>query len=524
MSQSKLQAKVDQIFNEVFKQVTDQPDLENFHHLLQQCHQQLHQPMRVAIVGLIKAGKSTLMNALLEEAIVSMGAVEATFNVNWLKYGNRPSLMVYFKDTSAPEKKSFEELAELTLRADKYHDYLLSIKYIEVSYPNDILKMFSLIDTPGLQSFYEDDSQNTRNFLQLHGRELTEITQVEAANADAVLYLFSRSLGTEDKSIIEEFQGQRMGQTNPINAIGVLTKVDFYASDPKVTDPLATGNQIAQRLANHPQVRRLLYTVKPVCGLLALGAKTLKPEEFVTLTALAQLPEDRFKRLIRNVTRFCEKEYDDIPISPSKRKQVLERLGQYGIDLSYSLLRSGITEPEELATRLVEYSGLDALCNLILSHFGRRAFLIKLGTSLRQISAAYFQERRRLQGTAQEILKEVVGKFEALQAEEHAFQELNILRSFYEGKLDFDEDESRQLLEVTGEYGISCGERLGLGERATVAEMLLEAEKRIHYWQQRAYDPMLSDRQTMAAAGVLVRSYERILSRVQKAKENLYIT
>lgn len=523
MNQPTLQAKVNRLFDEALQQAKGQQGLENFHHILQQCHQQLHQPMRVAIVGLIKAGKSTLINALLEEAVVAMGTVEATFNVNWLKYGTHPSLTVYFKNACVPEKKSFEELAELTLRPDKYRDYLLNIKYIEVSYPNDILQIFSLIDTPGLQSFYEDDSQNTRDFLQLHGQELTERTQVEAANADAVLYLFSRSLGTEDKSIIEEFQGLTTGQTTPINAIGVLTKVDFYASDPNVIDPLVIGNQIGQRLANHSQVRPLLYTVKPVCGLLALGAKTLKPEEFIILTELAQIPEDRFERLIRNVNRFGDKEYDDIPVPPNKRRQVLERLGQYGINLSYKLLRSGIMEPEELARRLVEYSGLDSLRNLILAHFGRRAFLIKLGTSLRQISAAYFQERRQLQRKSQQILEEIVGKFEALQAGEHAFQELDILRSFYEGKLEFDTYESQQLREVTGEFGISCGERLGLGERATVDEMLQEAEKRVNYWKGRSNDLMLSDRQTMAAAGVLVRSYERILFRVQIAKENLYI-
>jgi ribosome biogenesis GTPase A len=131
--------------------------------------------MRVAIVGLIKAGKSTLMNSLLGEAVVATGTVEATFNVNCLKYNSQSSLLVHFKDGRPPESKSFEELQTLSIRAKEHQEYLLSIKYIEVGYPNEILRTLSLIDTPGLESYYKDDSDNTLEFLKLHGRDVAAI-------------------------------------------------------------------------------------------------------------------------------------------------------------------------------------------------------------------------------------------------------------------------------------------------------------------------------------------------------------
>ncbi len=163
------------------------------------------------------------------------------------------------------------------------------------------------------------------------------------------------------------------------------------------------------------------------------------------------------------------------------------------------------------------------LHNLIISHFGNRAFLIKLNTSLRQIATARFQERQSLQGIPLQILEDVAGKFEALEAQEHSFQELQVLRSYYEHKLNFDADEAKQLLQVTGEYGISCGDRLGLNERATIAEMIPIAEKQMQYWYQLANDTISFDSQTREAAQVMARSYESILYHITEAKKHLYL-
>jgi len=521
--ETNLETETNRLFEDCLTLAAQDSQLASFHQLLKNSYEQLHQPMRVAIVGLIKAGKSTLMNALLEQNVVATGTVEATFNVNWLKYGKESQIRVHFNDGRPPETKSFEELTELILRPENHQEYLLSIKYIEVSYPNPILTTFNLIDTPGFQSFYQDDSQKTRDFLQLHGETLSQVTESEAANADAVLYLFSQSLGEQDKQIVEQFQGPGMGQTSPLNAIGVLTKIDFYASDPKISDPLTVGDQISKRLREHPNIQPLLYTIKPISGLLASGAKTLTESEINSLRELAALPEERFAKLIRSADRFCNRNYEDIPISPEKRTELWNRLDRYGVELAYNFLRSGVSDKEQLVQHLLEKSGLPVLRDLIVSHFGHRAFLIKLSRILQNLNAAYYQQRNQIHGEALQILEQVTGKLESLQSREHAFQELDVLRRYYDGKLEFDEQEIQQLLEVTGEYGSSCGERLGLGERATVDEMIPVAQERMAYWQERANDSFFNDRATIAAARVLNLSYQRILYRVQKAKSYLYL-
>lgn len=515
MDNANLKQTVESVFNSALARTANQPALQEFHRILQQSHQRLHQPMRVAIVGLIKAGKSTLMNALLGEQVVATGTVEATFNINWFKYAPDSSIIVHFKDKRPSETKSIAELQALTLRAQENQDYLLSIKYIEVRYPNDILKTFNLIDTPGLGSFYKADSDNTKDFLQLHGEELTAITQQEAANADAVMYLFSQSFSTSGKDIMEIFAGSTNG-TTPINAIGVLTKVDSYWSD--YDEPMEGAARIVSRLSEHPQLKRLFYNISPICGLLASGAQTLTEEEWEILQELAQVKPDLLKSKLKVQERFTEREYPEISVSPPKRLLIWHKLGQYGVWLACSLIRQGTNNLETLKTELLVSSGVSELRNLIVSHFGHRAFLIKLNTALQEINSAYFKQRHLLPETAREILEDIVGEFELIEANDSSFAEFKVLRDYYDQKLDFDETETEQLLQITGEYGTDTNGRLGLPQSCSQQEKIAVALKRMQYWQERASDYLGTEPNSVAAVGILARSYEKILYEVKTAK------
>jgi hypothetical protein len=476
--------------------------------------------MRVAVVGKIKAGKSTFMNALLEEKVVETGAVETTFNVNWLRFRPQRSLTVYYKDEQRlPEQLPYDRLAELTKRSDdpEVSKYLRSIKYIQVSYPNPILRAFDLIDTPGLESTYEDDARNTLDFIMQYGKELTATTQEEAGNADAVLYLFSKGLGESDSGTLKEFQGEVVGQARPFNAIGVLTKVD--ANWKAYDDPLQGTQAITIRLAGLPQVRRLFYSILPIAGLLGFGAKTMTADEFETLLRIAALPPAQFRKIAQSKDFFV-KDYPFVPVPQEKRKQLATRLEMYGINLAYRLINEqGIREREQLMEALYERSGLLELRQLILSHFGRRAYLIKLSNALSQLENAFIEARQEVRGSERgkekEVVSDLAGKFQMLRLEEHAFQEIEVLGSYYEGKLTLTSGEAAQLLQVTGERGTTYYERLDMPENATKAELQWAAETRLRYWKEKANDVGF-DRSTPQAADVLAQSYNRIVYELSK--------
>jgi hypothetical protein len=409
------------------------------------------------------------------------------------------------------------------LRAAENLKFLLSIEYIEVFYPNPILKNLNLIDTPGLASFYEDDSKNTLEFLKLYGAEITAKTQKQASNADAILYLFRQSASTSDEEVMKEFQGSSVGRASPINAIGVLTRTDDYW--PSEPEPMATGRKIAQRLMNdHPQLRCLFYTIQPVCGLLALGAQTLTAEEWEILSRLATLDEKRLKGLLRSAERFCNKDYPEEPNIPStvERNKVYKRLGLYGIDLACSYIHSKETcDRHQLAQKLLEKSGVDQLIQLILSHFGSRAFLIKLNTCLQTLKKLLFDEERKQTGAEQNIIREIIRWLDKLESDElffHQLRELEILRGYYEKKLNFTDEEVEQLLQVVGEKGSSCAPRLGLPDGVTVPQMCSRARERLQYWLER-YNDAGNSTEFLKAANVLVQSYERLAYQIGKTQD-----
>ena len=112
------------------------------------------------------------------------------------------------------------------------------------------------------------------------------------------------------------------------------------------------------------------------------------------------------------------------------------------------------------------------------------------------------------------------GRLERLEADEHVFDELSLLRDYYRDGLPLTSDEAEELLRVTGENGTTCAARLGLAEPVPLGEMLARAEARRTHWLERA-DAFGADGATMAAARVLIRSYERILYHVREARRHL---
>ena len=517
---SSLYDKAKLILKRALLNTIDRPRLTTLHLALKQSLDKLDQPMRVALVGKIKAGKSTLANALLGQDLVATGVRELTYNINWIKFGTHSSVKVHFKDASPPEERSREELEALTKRPEKLNVFLNRIKFIEVYYENEFLKSFELIDTPGLMSYYEIDERNTLEFLNLQPEDISDNTKEEASNADAVIYMFTKSIGQTDKDLVNEFQGSALGRATPINSIGVLTKVDDYWS--QQADPIIDGGRIAQRLISESKVKNTFYNVYPVSGLVAFGAQTFTEDEYRILGRLSELQEEKFNRIIKDGRKFCKRDYDFVSVAPSERLRVWDRLGQYGCWLAYNLIKKEkINHGNELRQSLLVKSGIKSFQEVILSHFGNRALLIKLNAILFKLSSTCFALRKleNLDSNDLNSIMSINAAVEAIQ-KEHAFSEQKVLRDYYMGKLEFSTEEISQLLEVTGEYGVKSYERLGLqnAEDKSLEKLMQVARNKVSHWRSIANDMFLYSRDTIDAARIITRSYEQVLFQLTQSK------
>ena len=119
-------------------------------------------PMEVAITGQFSAGKSTFLNALLSKNILPTGITPVTSKVNFINYGDEYKLKITYY-SGAQEYAPIEAIADFT---DQRKDEMNDIKYLTLYAPMEMLKEISFVDTPGLNSQSQSDTDTTRKVLR----------------------------------------------------------------------------------------------------------------------------------------------------------------------------------------------------------------------------------------------------------------------------------------------------------------------------------------------------------------------
>ena len=118
----------------------------------------------VACLGQFKRGKSTLLNALVDQPILPVGVVPVTTVVTILRYGEQPAATVGFSDGQTQQVA----LDAIAMFIDERQNPAnrRGAAVVDIALPSSILlDGLCLVDTPGLGSVHPANTKATRAFV-----------------------------------------------------------------------------------------------------------------------------------------------------------------------------------------------------------------------------------------------------------------------------------------------------------------------------------------------------------------------
>ncbi|UKA49052.1 dynamin family protein [Arthrobacter sp. FW305-123] len=449
----------------------------------------LEGPLRIAVAGMVKAGKSTLLNAIIGEEIAPTDAGECTRIVTWYRYGHTPRITLHpilGEPQALPVAREDGRLV-FNLGDVRAED----VERLVVDWPAAGLRDLTLIDTPGIASLSQDVSGRSTEFL------LPEDTPMAA---DAVIYLL-RHLHASDLRFLESFKDTAAGKSGTVNALAVLSRADEIGAGR--IDSLISAAVIAERYSRDQNLRPLALGVVPVAGLLAQSARTMRQTDFEAMQVLAQMDRKQRERLMLSADLFI-RSAEPAGLGSAAKASLVQRFGLFGIRLGVALIRGGISNPTELAHELARRSGLGQLLSNISSLFQTRADALKARAAVVGLEAL-------LRGSPREHALLLEADVEKLQASAHEFRELKLLATLRTGGLRLSPELTAEAEQLVGGRGSTTPLRLGLDAEATAERITEAARLCLNRWRLIAENP-LTEPAALDACRVVLRSCEGILA------------
>jgi len=462
------------------------------HAELAQIERRLNEPMRIALAGTLKAGKSTLVNALVGEDIAPTDATEATRIVTRFRHGPAPKVTANHRDGSRSNvpiaRASGDQQRSLTFSFAGLDPE--DVEDLDVEWPAAELIDTTIIDTPGTSSLSRDVSQRTLRLL---------VPEDGVPRVDAVVFLL-RTLNAADIALLKQIGELVGGSSGALGVIGVASRADEIGAGR--IDAMLSARDVATRFTAEMDKTGICQAVVPVSGLLALTARTLRQSEFVALEKLAGVPPAELAKSMLSVDRFV-REDAALPVDAATRAALLERFGMFGIRISIAVLSAGIGDSVALADELLERSGLIALRDVIDQQFAQRSDLLKAHTALLSL-------RRFVQVNPIYASRQILADIDPLLADAHAFEELRLLSQLRSRPTTLTEEEMSSLRRLIGGSGTDAASRLGLGPD-TPNDGPRAAFAATQRWRRRADHP-LNDPFTTRACRAAVRSAEGLVA------------
>ena len=301
-------------------------------------------PMEVAITGQFSAGKSTFLNALLSRNILPTGITPVTSKVNFINYGEEYKLKITYK-SGAEEYHSIENIAAFTDQRQKDMD---DIKYLTLYAPMDVLKDISFVDTPGLNSQSQSDTDTTKRVLRDVGG-IIWLTLIDNAGKQS------------EAKILEEYMSHFKNKS-----LCVLNQKDKFTPEQVNTTVKYIQEKFSQFFAQ----------VTPISAKMALEARALHQD--VLLKAqydkiIEEFKHDLWEKDVDNLSFFEEKfkayKQEIIKIQntdTTQNTQLIEESNiQEVLDFINNTIRPQAAEAKEYAIK----KDLRSFCDILIKEY-----------------------------------------------------------------------------------------------------------------------------------------------------------
>ena len=121
--------------------------------------------LHLAVLGQMKRGKSSLINALLKSDVLPTGVLPVTAIITEIRYGEVPDATIVYATGGLREQVPLSSLADYIAEAGNPGNRK-QVASVEVTYPSPFLKDgIVLIDTPGIGSTHAHNTETTERYL-----------------------------------------------------------------------------------------------------------------------------------------------------------------------------------------------------------------------------------------------------------------------------------------------------------------------------------------------------------------------
>lgn len=278
----------------------------------------------LAVLGLFKRGKSTLINALLQSEVLPVGVVPVTSVITLLRYGEEPVADVSFV-SGAAQAIELQELPEYITEKGNPGN-AKGVREVEVRVPSAILKSgVTIIDTPGVGSTYLGGTQTTYQFLERAdaciftlavdppiGQSEIDLLKAITPHARKLIFVLNKkdyadeaSLG-EAISFCREVIGSSLGISDaPIYPISAKLAIEGYDQADSHKMAKSGLSELSKVLDNlfHGEKQGILITSTATKAMNA--AEDLRISQEIALKS-AQMPLNRLEETLKRVDEFLK--------------------------------------------------------------------------------------------------------------------------------------------------------------------------------------------------------------------------